>query len=275
MIKLFRIARLRMINQVKPGKIRKSLLSEGDSRSPGKAWRYIKYAIGEIVLVVIGILIALQINNWNETRKERIEEREILADLQSDIRADIENVSYQFGFKTKMVKNYKNCLNILTDKKDADKTEFMESYKSILQVGYVSLNTTTFTNLQTTGDIRLIKSKALADSIVNYYNTDLGAWQSALQDYTRNITAPYVLNFDYLPQNTHKESQDNVIIMPGKPKDFKKPEKTLEDYKEDFFIINTLRQKTWNIEALLLKYQDLLDYANNLDKSIQKQLDNR
>jgi len=43
-------------------KIRKNLLNEG------KATRYFKYAIGEIILVVIGILIALRINNWNETK---------------------------------------------------------------------------------------------------------------------------------------------------------------------------------------------------------------
>ena len=40
--------------------IRKNLISEG------KTVNYLKYAIGEIVLVIIGILIALQINNWNE-----------------------------------------------------------------------------------------------------------------------------------------------------------------------------------------------------------------
>ncbi|MBO0341043.1 hypothetical protein J0654_05270 [Muricauda lutimaris] len=43
--------------------IRKSLLNEG------KTGKYLKYALGEILLVVIGILIALQINNWNENRK--------------------------------------------------------------------------------------------------------------------------------------------------------------------------------------------------------------
>jgi len=53
-----------------------------------KTSRYLKYAIGEIVLVVIGILIALQINNWNENRKSLITEKvtltKFLQDLQSD-----------------------------------------------------------------------------------------------------------------------------------------------------------------------------------------------
>ncbi len=49
-----------------------------------KTANYIKYAIGEIVLVVIGILIALQINNWNEIRKTNLEEQRALMNIQSD-----------------------------------------------------------------------------------------------------------------------------------------------------------------------------------------------
>ncbi|GGG57133.1 DUF6090 family protein [Bizionia arctica] len=66
MIKLFR-------------KIRKNFLNEG------KTTRYFKYAIGEIILVVIGILIALQINNWNENRKSNIEETAILESLYENL----------------------------------------------------------------------------------------------------------------------------------------------------------------------------------------------
>ena len=51
-------------------RIRKGLLGSGQAR------KYLLYAIGEIALVVIGILIALQINNWNEWRKDRIIEKE-------------------------------------------------------------------------------------------------------------------------------------------------------------------------------------------------------
>ena len=58
--------------------IRKTLISENNM---GK---YFKYAIGEILLVVIGILIALQINNWNENRKERSNELKILNTLNAE-----------------------------------------------------------------------------------------------------------------------------------------------------------------------------------------------
>ncbi|WP_079512942.1 DUF6090 family protein [Maribacter arcticus] len=60
-------------------KIRQNMLNEG------KTGKYFKYAIGEIMLVVIGILIALSINTWNENRKIRQSEQEILQNLKSDL----------------------------------------------------------------------------------------------------------------------------------------------------------------------------------------------
>ena len=50
---------------------------------------YLRYAIGEIVLVVIGISIALQINNWNENRKENNIENKILAEISNGLRQDL------------------------------------------------------------------------------------------------------------------------------------------------------------------------------------------
>lgn len=60
--------------------IRQKLLVEN------RVTRYLLYALGEIILVVIGILIALQINNWNEFRKERKREEMYLNSLKSDLR---------------------------------------------------------------------------------------------------------------------------------------------------------------------------------------------
>jgi hypothetical protein len=66
MIKIFRQIRQRLIKEHKVSK-------------------YLLYAIGEIILVVIGILIALQINNWNESRKIKVSEQEILTNLKSEL----------------------------------------------------------------------------------------------------------------------------------------------------------------------------------------------
>jgi len=63
--------------------IRRQLASEN------KFQKYSRYAIGEIVLVVIGILIALSINNWNENRKERNKELIYLNNIKEDIKLNI------------------------------------------------------------------------------------------------------------------------------------------------------------------------------------------
>ncbi len=60
-----------------------------DIMETGKTGKYLKYAMGEIILVVIGILIALQINNWNEDRKDRIKEKQYLKSFKIDLLANI------------------------------------------------------------------------------------------------------------------------------------------------------------------------------------------
>jgi hypothetical protein len=63
-----------------------------------KTTKYLKYAIGEIILVVIGILIALQINNWNEDRKSKVSERATLGKFLQDLKSD--SIFYQANYKT-------------------------------------------------------------------------------------------------------------------------------------------------------------------------------
>ena len=73
-------------------KIKQNLLAEG------KTGKYLKYAIGEIILVVIGILIALQINNWNENRKLRNQEKELLTQLQSEYQSNLDQLDKKIGW---------------------------------------------------------------------------------------------------------------------------------------------------------------------------------
>lgn len=67
--------------------IRRSLIETG------KTGKYFKYAIGEIVLVVIGILIALAINNWNELRKTEQKVNQFLISLKSDLKNDLTEIT--------------------------------------------------------------------------------------------------------------------------------------------------------------------------------------
>ena len=68
-------------------RIRQRLISEN------KTTKYLGYALGEIVLVVIGILIALGINNWNEERKNSVFEKEILVQISENLKKDRQNLN--------------------------------------------------------------------------------------------------------------------------------------------------------------------------------------
>ena len=72
-------------------KIRQTLLSENNFR------KYLLYALGEIILVVIGILIALQINNWNEQRKLKQQQKVVLEALKADFKSN--KILIQEGIK--------------------------------------------------------------------------------------------------------------------------------------------------------------------------------
>jgi len=79
-------------------KIRQRLLTEN------KFSKYLLYAIGEIVLVVIGILIALQINNWNEQRKTVNKEKGYIRSIYQDLQKDLNRINISSAMLTKQYK---------------------------------------------------------------------------------------------------------------------------------------------------------------------------
>jgi len=146
-------------------KIRQNLLSEG------KTGKYFKYAIGEIVLVVIGILIALQINNWNEVRKDSIRQASYLKYLITDFSKDtlaIQNVlNYQIEDSIKI-----SQLQEKLTSKDASLDDLLTImiYDWNPRIGILrSFNTNTVEALVSTGDINLIDSELL-NNLANLKN---------------------------------------------------------------------------------------------------------
>lgn len=73
-------------------KIRQKLLSEN------RVTRYLIYSLGEIVLVMVGILLALQVNNWNEELKIRIADQRILQNLQTELVLNIKNLETDISY---------------------------------------------------------------------------------------------------------------------------------------------------------------------------------
>ena len=72
-----------------------------------KTGKYLKYAIGEIILVVIGILIALQINNLNEQRKDSQTERNLLIGLQNEFKINLEEIDISIELNQKNIEDSK------------------------------------------------------------------------------------------------------------------------------------------------------------------------
>jgi len=107
-------------------RIRQSLLSEG------KLKKYFFYAIGEILLVVIGILIALQINNWNEGRKNAANEIILIKNIIEDLRLD----SIHISLAIKQVGEQMSVLDKLNSK--ALDEDYIMSFDSVALVRYSS-----------------------------------------------------------------------------------------------------------------------------------------
>ena len=105
-------------------KIRQNLLMEN------KTGKYFKYAIGEIILVVIGILIALQINNWNEVRKERKQEKEFITSVKKDLTQDKVFIQLIIGQLEPRIVAYKTLNNDLVNLYQNDRKSLDSIFKA-------------------------------------------------------------------------------------------------------------------------------------------------
>ncbi|MCA6075059.1 DUF6090 family protein [Fulvivirga sedimenti] len=103
MIKFFRTIRLKLINRNSP------------SSASGRFSRYLIYAIGEIILVVIGILIALQINTWNEQKKQRAEEISTLRNIRTDFINAIIEFEENNAFREEIISKTSSLYTLIRD----------------------------------------------------------------------------------------------------------------------------------------------------------------
>ena len=151
MIKLFR-------------NIRKNLLNEG------KTTKYLKYAIGEIVLVVIGILIALSINNWNSNRIKHQKESLYLSNIQRDLEEQLISIKQQMAFEFEIIKAAKPIIIYYKTNHEfrVDSVFTATIAKLTARMTFVK-NNPTYIELLSSGNINIISNDGLKNELIKYY----------------------------------------------------------------------------------------------------------
>jgi len=239
-------------------KIRKKM---ADDNRPLK---YMRYAIGEIVLVVLGILIALQINNWNEGRKNNIIEQDTL----SSLKYDLESALVQLDEKLEQNRNYRyldsTLLDIIHFKKDIS----MDSLESltlshIFSPGF-DPELGTLNEILSTGKMEIIQNGTLRKHIStwNKYIDELEEVDGKLAHYDLQVKDP--LYSKHLPyKNVARfflKLQYNTDLMPKS--NFKWDSKSLLQNKEfENMLSNYMIYST-------VQYSRLLDIKNNINEMI-------
>ncbi len=144
-------------------KIRRNLLSEG------KTGKYFKYAIGEIVLVVIGILIALQINTWNESRKQKQIEKQVLKSLFQEIEKDkaaLKKIDNQYNRDLRQITYFRNIY--WKEQHNMADALALNNFRGFFNRD-VNPNRITYDEMISTGKLYYLSKQNLVNKIINYY----------------------------------------------------------------------------------------------------------
>lgn len=198
MLKLFRKTRQNMIKE-------------------NKASKYLLYAIGEIVLVVIGILIALQINSWQKSQNDKALEKRYLENIVDELKRDsiaLNEIHVQL-IKQSEAKNPVLRMMIANKKNDSLMEYFALQWRPIYP--FKTLNAT-FEEMQSSSHLSIIKSNEVRESIIKMYNTyeSLATNEEFLLGYFKNLIEVLAINIPNLYSPTIEDvlaQRNNSHVM--------------------------------------------------------------
>lgn len=145
-------------------KVRRKLLAEN------RKGKYALYAIGEIVLVMVGILLALQIDNWNEARKDRSTEGKYMERLLHDLQNDMIYFESQILLSERAVNHLDSFLiEMYKAPGSPDDVERILKHSS-LQTNDLTLKNSTFRELISTGSMNIFSEQNIKVAIMDYYH---------------------------------------------------------------------------------------------------------
>ncbi|NND10866.1 MAG: hypothetical protein HKN96_06625 [Flavobacteriaceae bacterium] len=229
-----------------------------------KTGKYFKYAIGEIVLVVIGILIALQINNWNEGRKNNQRETLILKEILNSINKDLK---YNEDVVDRLIERKRQGLDSLetyiVDKKPIQDSLFLNFYSDAGQIIALLYDNGPYEALKSSG-LELITNDSLRSAINNLYAFDLPTFTS-FSNIRNDQTYPEI-----------SELRRNFIkLTPGPQKEDYIPRALKVDdilNNQDFLLVYNLERNKYRIYTYWLKNMrtSLSDLKTQIEKELEK-----
>ena len=152
--------------------------------------KYLIYAIGEIILVVIGILIALSINTWNENKKNKIKEIKSLTELRKDLVQNLNDINGNIS-NLQICKNSNNTILNHFENKIAYNDSLNYHFSMLYPFISFTANQTTYETLKQNG-IVLISNDSLRSSISDLYSNRFKAYQTFENTYLVNHYLDYI-----------------------------------------------------------------------------------
>ena len=187
--------------------------------SENKTAKYFKYAIGEIILVVIGILIALQINNWNELQKDKKLEAEYYCRLLEDVQQDSDQISQLIIKSEQRLKASNQAVRLLL-KEAPNKIEVGQQIALAIQAIYSDFkpNNSAFEDLKSGANLSIIKDKSIIKALNTYFN-DIESLESVIK-----INGENAVDIYYAHDDSFENGKTQASILYGRFKDGMEPD---------------------------------------------------
>lgn len=141
--------------------IRQGLLTDN------KFGKYLLYAVGEIILVVIGILVALSINNWNDEKKQRATEIHYLKNLKTDLQLNIAELNRYIGIRNSRIESATKVLEHYEGKPLRNLKDFMENAVRVYGWQRFTQQDNTFQELINSGNLALISNDSIKNGLLD------------------------------------------------------------------------------------------------------------
>ena len=243
-------------------KIRQNLLLEN------KTAKYFKYAIGEIILVVIGILIALQINNRNEKQKNRQQEITILENIFQDLKKDKTGLTAIIERRASKAKSADLMVNYHSGLKIDTLSNYYFHWTNVLYWEAHYPRNIAFKELVNSGNVSIIKNPEIRNSLLDInasYEKLFTVREHMYDDYTIYLYRPYAGIIDY---------GDGIKVWSNPGIKLELSQEDVNQALQNKAIKNGFTLASFNNNGLREQLLDILNTVNLTSSAVEKEMKN-